>query len=280
MILDARPGDAALLRERFQELFELEMGTLHVPASADDHRELRASHYDFDSWIMKLTAEFIAQAKSLDLARLFYRPILNVGPAAIRWVEDFLEAWVTMGLPLSTDRAAYVRIWQDILAYSSTLAAWRPGKTGYWCPAESLAVDLVGMHEAAAQVLGDTQFADVVTSMDDTFAQWAKRWLIHASIVHWYSNFLTTGSGRVILSQGIRQLAPVVDGFSKDDWDRYRLGAMVTEAVAACWKHLRVEIQANADLRDAFLRILTALCARQVPEALNLRRKVSEALAA
>lgn len=280
MILDARPSDAALLRERFQELFELEIGTLHVPASADDHRELLSSHYDFDSWIMKLTAEFIAQAKSLDIARLFYRPILNVGPAAIRWVEDFLEAWVTMGLPLSTDRAAYVRIWQDIVAYSSTLATLQPGKTGYSCPAESLAVDLVGMHETAAQVLGDTQFADVVTAMADTFAQWTKRWLIHASIVHWYSNFLTTESGRVILSQGIRQLAPVVDSFSKDDWDRYRLGAMVTAAVAACWKHLRVEIQANASLRDAFLRILTALCARQVPEALNLQRKVSEALAA
>ena len=53
---------------------------------------------------------------------------------------------------------------------------------------------------------------------------------------------------------------------------------LLTETLSVAWTQLRKEIESVADLREAFLKILTALCARQVPEALNLRNKVTEAL--
>jgi hypothetical protein len=60
-----------------------------------------------------------------------------------------------------------------------------------------------------------------------------------------------------------------------DDWHRHDLGAML---LSWCWKHRQKEGENEGDLRQAFLHVLAVLGARQVPEALHLRSKVSELL--
>jgi hypothetical protein len=47
-----------------------------------------------------------------------------------------------------------------------------------------------------------------------------------------------------------------------------------------CWKHNQKDVEKDVTLREAFLGLLTVVCARQVPEALHLRVKVSEILSA
>jgi hypothetical protein len=66
--------------------------------------------------------------------------------------------------------------------------------------------------------------------------------------------------------------------FEDRDWHQNGIGGIFTDALAACRRHNENEVEQQPDLRKAFLQILTELCARQVPEALHLRNKVSEAL--
>ncbi len=87
-----------------------------------------------------------------------------------------------------------------------------------------------------------------------------------------------TESGRILLGWGITQLADRISSFEERDWQQYNLGDLLTDALAACWKHKQNEVEKQSDLRKAFLQILTELCARQVPKALHLRNKVAEAL--
>ena len=94
----------------------------------------------------------------------------------------------------------------------------------------------------------------------------------------WFAHFLTTESGGVLLAMGIKELANVVGSFDDRDWYQQGLGGIFTDALAACWKQMQNEIEQQPELRKAFLQILTDLCARQIPEALHLRNKVSEAL--
>jgi hypothetical protein len=112
------------------------------------------------------------------------------------------------------------------------------------------------------------------------YQEWGSKWLRYGSIAAWFAHFLPTESGRVLLAQGITQLADVVGSFRDDDWHRYSLGAVLTDALAACWKYSQQEVESQPDLRKAFLGMLAALCARQIPEALHLRNKVSETLVA
>jgi hypothetical protein len=278
MVRQHLPGEEKVLKEYVQELFDLVLRTLPRPKADDERSEIEGTPYESDRWIMARAAEFVAHTNSVETARQFYRPILELGPAAKYWVRDFLQSWIIQGLQVSPDLEGFSRIWQDMVAYTETLPAWQPGENNYWNRAESLATELMGLSETGVVVLGDAKYKGLISSMALTFAQWGNRWLKYASASAWLAHFLRTESGRVLLPQGIKQLAATVGSLPDSDWHRHDLGAFFTEALSSCWKYLQREVESDASLREAFLRILAVLCARQIPEALHLRAKVSEIL--
>jgi len=273
------PGEEEeTLAKYVQELFDSEMRTLPKPEAGDQRSEIQGTAYEFDQWVMERVAEFVARAKSVETARRFYRPILELGPAGKYWVEDFLQSWIVQGVQVSKDQKGYAAIWQDMLAYAETLPAWQPGDGNYWCRAEGLAVNLMGLSEIGVPVLGDANHKDLVSSMAATFEQWGSRWLKYGAAAGWFAYFLRTESGQVLLPQGVKQLAKTVSSLADREWQHHDLGALFTEVLSLCWKHRQKDVEKDAELQAAFLNILTVLCARDIPEALHLRTKVSEIL--
>lgn len=278
MIDQHLPGEEQALQHYVQELFDLLMRTF-PPLEKDGERvEIDGTPYESDRWIMARVAEFVAHVNSVETARKFYRPILELGPAGRYWVEDFLRSWTTAGVRATPDLQGFAEIWRDMVAYTESLPTWQPAKRNYWSRAEGLAVHLMGLSDTGVKVLGDAKYKPLVSSMAGTFEQWGNRWLKHGSAAGWYAYFLRTEAGQVLLEQGVRQLAAVVDSLPDDDWHRHDLGAMLTEVLSLCWKYRQKEVENEGDLRQAFLQVLAVLCARQVPEALHLRNKVSELL--
>lgn len=281
MVRAPLPVDRQRLSQYIRELHDLEMRTLPRPKPGEEDGEISGTAYPFDVWVMTRVVEFIVHTNSVDIARSFYRPIIELGPVARYWVRDFLQAWIGIGLEMSKDNATFAAIWRDIVEYAMGLPAWQCGEPGYWCPVETLAADLMGLHERSAAVLGQAVYIELVTMMAPVYWEWGNQWLKYASNAAWFAHFLPTDSGRVLLGQGIRQLADALSSFASDrDWHHYSLGPLLADALAACWKHSQHEVELQPDLQKAFLGLLTTLCARQVPEALHLRSKVSERLAA
>jgi len=280
MVRQHLPGEEPRLAQYVRELFDSLMRTLPKPAAGDERSEIEGTPYQSDMWILARVAEFVSRANSVETARHFYRPILDLGPAAKYWVRDFLQSWIAQGLQVSPDLAGFTLIWQDMAAYTETLPAWQPGETSYWSRAESLATELMGLSETGIALLGDTKYKNLISSMAVTFEQWGSRWFKYASASAWFAYFLRTDSGQLLLPQGIKQLASKVGSLPDDDWYRHDLGALFTEVLSLCWKHRQKDVEKDASLREAFLRLLTVLCARQIPEALHLRTRVSEILGA
>jgi len=276
MVRPPLPDEALTLQHYIRELFDLEMRTLPRAQADEEDYEIQGTPYPFDGWVMARVAEFIASANSVEVARQFYRPIVELGPPGRYWVDDFLQAWISYGLQMSTDLVAFAKIWEDMVRYAMTLPTWQPAPSGRWSRAESLAVDLVGLHDTAATVLGQAKYQGVVSAMTQVFEDWASRWLKHAAAAGWFAHFLPTESGQALLPMGIKQLAGVVSGFEERDWHDHGLGGQFSDALGACWKYKRHEVESQPELRKAFLGVLTELCARQVPEALHLRHKFSE----
>ncbi len=127
-------------------------------------------------------------------------------------------------------------------------------------------------------MLGDAKYQGLIGLMAPTFERWGKRWLKFASVAAGFANFLRTDSGRVLVPEGVKQLAAILDTLPDRDWYHHEIGSLFADVLSLCWKHLRGEVERDMDLRGAFLSILTVLCARQIPEALHLRAKVSEVL--
>ena len=272
------PADEQRLRDYVRELYDLEMRTLPRPATDEEGYEVSGTAYPFDVWVMTRVIEFIVHENSVEVARTFYRPIMELGPAARYWVQDFLQAWIITGLEMAADIRTFAEIWREIVEYAMRLPAWQCGNPGYWCPAEPLAADLMGLQEGAAAVLGQAKHKDLIKMMAPVYEAWGSQWLKFGSVAAWLAHFLPTESGQVLLGQGIKQLAEAMRSFEDRDWHHYSLGPLLTEALAACWSHVRQEVESQPDLKKAFLGMLTALCARQIPEALHLRNKVSETL--
>ena len=134
----------------------------------------------------------------------------------------------------------------------------------------------MGLGQLGSPVLGDAKYESLVRSMVPTFERWAHRWLKYGSVAAWFANFLRTDSGRVLLAQGVKQLASIVDTLPDRDWYHHELGSLFADVLALCWKHLQTDVEKDPELRKAFLSILALLCARQIPEALHLRARVSE----
>ncbi len=84
----------------------------------------------------------------------------------------------------------------------------------------------------------------------------------YGSAAAWFAYFLRTESGQVLLPQGVKQLASVVESLLDRDWQHHGLGGLFTEVLSLCWKTRQKDIEKDDGLRDAFLRRLTAtLCA-------------------
>jgi hypothetical protein len=252
------------------------METLPILEGNDEGREIGGTAHGFDIWVMQRTAELIAALNSHEQARQFYEPVLRRGPAARYWTQDFLEAWITLTLPRIADRSIFAEIWKGMVDYTFSLPAWIGRRPGIWYQAESLSVDLMGLREQAVKVLGRKEYGDLIKEMASTFKLWGEQWLKYASVATWFANFLTTESGRSLLTQGIQQLSPLVSSFADSDWERDSLASTLTAALAAAWKHMSGELAGDPPLRRAFLHILTELCARSVAEAVHLRDRVSQ----
>ncbi len=278
MLREHRPDEDKALKTYVRELFDALMRTLPQPKPEDDRPEIQGTPYDADRWMIARVAEFVAHSNSVETARAFYRPVLDLGPAGKYWVEDFLESWIGQGLPVSADMQGFAQIWQDMVAYVETLPMWQPGDANYWCRAEGLAVHLMGLSEIGITVLGAGKFSGLVGSMAPTFERWGNRWLKYGSAAGWFAYFLRTESGQVLLPQGVKQLAAVASSLPDREWQHHDLGPLFTEVLSLCWKHRQKDVQKDASLREAFLRLLAVLGARQIPEALHLRARVSEIL--
>jgi hypothetical protein len=88
--------------------------------------------------------------------------------------------------------------------------------------------------------------------MAPTFERWGDRWLKYASAAGWFAYFLKTESGQVLLPQGIKQLAAVVESLPDRDWQHHDLGGFFTEVLSLCWKTRQTDIERDDGLRDAF----------------------------
>jgi hypothetical protein len=267
--------EGSTLERYIRELFDLLIRTLPHPGEDDERSEIDGTPYESDRWILARVAEFIAHTNSIEIARTFFRPILDLGPAARYWVEEFLRSWTSSGIQATEDLQGFARIWQEMVAYTESLPAWQPPRGDYWSRAEGLSVHLMGLSEGGIQVIGQAKYKDLVASMAGTFDRWGIRWLKFGSPAGWFAYFLRTESGRVLLAQGVKQLAGAVDSLPDRDWHNNDIGALFTEVLSLCWKHRQREVEKDVDLRTAFLHILAVLCARQIPEALHLRSKVS-----
>ena len=190
MMRESSPSDFERAGIYIQHLFDAEMESLPVPPDDNEYYDIENTPSHFDRWILGLAAEFSASLAP-QAARHFFEPLLQRGPAARYWVEDFLQSWIIAGLPATRDRVRYVQTWASMVEYPKTLPIWKAGRPGYWYTTETLAIDLVGLHkDASGRILGASASQDVVQAMASSSSKkWAEVWTVYARPAAWFARF-------------------------------------------------------------------------------------------
>jgi hypothetical protein len=258
----------------FQMLFDLEIRSL-PGIDCEDDWEIDGTPHEFDLWMMQLAAAFVAKGDSPKSARTLYAPILDLSYHAHYWVRDFLHAWFQLGLVLSGSEKAFAARWAEIVEYALTSPAWNRENCRLWFYLDDLANELMGITGERDLRVAGAEFKQAIREMAQMFERWCDMWLKSARVMRHFAYFLSTDSGRLLLSMGIKKIAEAVKNFSSYDLDERDLYYSLVKGLTACWDYNRAEVIRGGDVAEAFHGLLNELCARLIPEALQLRNRVA-----
>jgi len=236
--------------------------------------ELDGTPYEFDRWVLQLCTALIPQLPSTE-ARSFWQPIMDIGPGARYWIEDFFHNWFMTGLQVSPSLETFGDHWKDLIAYSLDSPRWAVAQPRASYLVESCTREMMGLGMTMDLIAKD-DFVPVIQSIAPLFQEWAQRWLNWPDSAISFSKFLSKPAGRALLPNGIIWLNRAVQAYSSYQWRERHLDESLAAALRTCWKSFSKEVSGNLELRTHFLELLNTLCKRLGPDALALRTQVSQ----
>ena len=244
-----------------------------MPKIERPEQEVEGTPYEFDRWVLGITAALVAQL-SLEEARPFWQPIMDLGPGAHYWVEDFCHSWLLTGRQFAATLEAFGIHWRELILYSLHSAQWT-GEMSRSYRLEDCSIQVIGLG-LMLDIIAAEEFTPVIRTLAPEFEQWAKQWLSHSRPASRFAYFLSCPAGHALLPSGIVWLNRGVQNFSKHGWKERDLPDALVGALRACWRNNCNSVISNADIQDHFLQLLNTLCTRLNSEALALRTEISQ----
>ena len=190
-----------------------------MPKIENPKREVDGTPYEFDRWVLRLTVAVVAQLPEEE-ARPFWQPVMDLGPGARYWVEDFCHEWFLTGKQFAMSLVAFGAQWRELILYSLQSPQWTGNMTRSYrlqgCAMEVMGLGLV------INIVSAEEFTPVIQTLAPEFEQWAERWLSHSRPASHFAYFLSRPAGRARLPSGIVWLNRAVQVFSKYSLGRAR----------------------------------------------------------
>lgn len=273
-LADARDDqDRARLLAYHAAVLGLFLATMPNLEAAEE--EVEGAPYEFDRWVLGVTAAIIPQLSSTQEARALWQPIMDIGPGGHYWVEDFLRSWFLTGSRFAPSVSLFAEHWREMIAYALDSPRWTPGPNNRSYYLEECSRELMGFG-LTIEIISAERFIPVVTSLKPFFQKWAERWLDRSRSAAHFAHFLGKPAGRALLPEGIVWLNGAVQNYSIHDWREREMDGTLVAALRACWRHANDAIRRNPDLQRNFVQLLNTLCKRLDTEALALRTEIAQ----
>ena len=116
-----------------------------MPRLESREEEVEGPPYEFDRWVLDLTAGLIPQLASIEEARSFWQPIMDIGPGARYWMEDFFRHWFMSGRQASQTLDVFAGHWREMITYSLDCPAWNPQGSYKSYLFEECSIEIMGL---------------------------------------------------------------------------------------------------------------------------------------
>ena len=114
-----------------------------IPKIENPDQEVKGTPYEFDRWVLRLTAAVVAQLP-VEEARPFWQPVMDLGPGAHYWVEDLCHEWFLTGRQFASSLDAFGIQWRELILYSLQSPQWTGDRARSY-RLEGCAMEVVGL---------------------------------------------------------------------------------------------------------------------------------------
>lgn len=203
-----------------------------------------------------------------------WRGVLALGPKGHRTVAYFLGLWF-LHPDRGVDRDRFVRTWRQMIEFIVTEPVWNGDKLWY------------RREHALRQVLGfgsDRPLASLpnapaaIAGMWDLYEAWAARHLdVDEDNLTGFAYFLSSDVARDVRLRGCTLLATHVAKYTdRTVWRRDRAGASLVDLAETILTHHADAVKSDQVVRDALLKIVAALAAKNTTGALILQERIRD----
>ena len=236
--------------------------------------EVDGTPYESDGWIIRGVAGTIVQMQPKENPRTLWEPLLALGSAAHYWVEDFLQAWLEVGLSGEQVPERFVAVWREIIAFARDAPMWQVERGRGRAYAAEHHWTLMGL-DYLTQHRWEPRHRDLVLEMATEYQEWAAAYLSYPDAADRFIEFLKKESSRPLLDSGLVWLA---EAGAASMSGRYRredeVPRHLAELLDTAWQADPTVLKREPPAK-AFRDLLRGLVDRQVPVALALSDRIA-----
>jgi hypothetical protein len=251
----------------------LDIALSSIPQISDARQqEIDGLPDEFDSWVFGLVAKAIPNLIAAEDHRSLWRPILDRGSPAHKWVERFFWDWFTDGLHAAQSPQQFTQIWAAMIQYALESPAWDPAINRSY-DLDSAVFEMLGFNSRMNKLGQKPEFAAALVNMESIFAKAAERWFRMPRVAAGFLYFVTQPAAAGLLVPAIRWLAVTVPSFGSYDW-KYGLEDNLIVFLRTSWERQNQTISNDPALQSAFLSLLACVVSRGGHAAIALRDHV------
>jgi len=216
----------------------------------------------------------IPQIESLEAAEPFWKPIIDLDPEALDWVESFFRYWFLHGKRAAESPEAFAAHWRSMIEYALVPRQLESGRSPH--RRGSLFPGLMGLDWAGIDAVGGEEFRGALGSMAPLYREWASRSMGCFDAASRLARLLRKPAAAGMLAEGLGWLSESVQGLGDRDWDgQSKAVEALVSLVEHWWRTRRGADRAPADGQEAAMTLLKILADRQHPRALELQDQIA-----
>jgi hypothetical protein len=239
-------------------------------------QKLNGSPSPFDDFVLEFIAKAIPMLLPAEKPSELWRPILELGAVAHKWIERFFSYWFILGARAKFDQTNFFKEWREMIEFALSSSKWDQQKSRRHY-LDSMVVELLGFNSWRENLRDIKGFAQHIEGMADLYERVAAKWLSLPKVLRGFVGFFKNVAARSLALKSIPWIVMVAKRYDDYDW-QYGTEEALIEFLDSCWQSDEKKITGDEVLRKAFFEVVNVMVARGSHAALALRDRVLQSL--